>query len=249
MATTEKGHAKNVANFSKLITVCKGFGTKYNPSKTAIKVANLDAKLVVFLQQLQDIKDTDQAKSTAKNNRKAGFKDYNKYSTRLLSALKATDATEETIDDAISINKKIQGERITDEPKSKPAADGKTEDDDNSISTSQKSYTNIADHFKKFKTLLVAQGATYAPNETELQVAALTTYIANLDVLNKAVDTAETAASNAKIARNHNFYDDKTGIVNIANTVKDYVKSVYNAGSPEHKLVTAITFTKPPKKD
>jgi hypothetical protein len=48
MATTEKGHAKNVANFSKLIAVCKGFGTKYNPSKTAIKVANLDAKLVVF---------------------------------------------------------------------------------------------------------------------------------------------------------------------------------------------------------
>lgn len=74
MATTEKGHAKNVANFSKLITVWKGFGTKYNPSKTAIKVANLDAKLVVFLQQLQDIKDTDQAESTARNNRKQVLK-------------------------------------------------------------------------------------------------------------------------------------------------------------------------------
>jgi len=50
-STTEKGHAKNVANFSKLIAVCKAFGTKYNPSKTAIKVANLDAKLVVYRQR------------------------------------------------------------------------------------------------------------------------------------------------------------------------------------------------------
>jgi hypothetical protein len=249
MATTERGHAKNVANFSKLITVCKGFSTKYNPSKTAIKLATLDAKLIVFVQQLQEIKDTDQAESTARNNRKMGFTDYNKYATRLLSALKATDATQETINDAISINKKIQGERITDQPKTKSETDDNASEKDKTISTSQKSYTNIADHFKKFKTLLVAQGTIYAPNETELQVTALTAYIANLDTLNKAVDTAETAASNAKIARNHNFYDEKTGIVDIANAVKEYVKSVYNAGSPEHKLVTGIPFTKPPKKD
>lgn len=248
MAITEKGNAKNVANFSKLITVCKSFGTKYNPSKTAIKVANLDAKLVVFQQQLQDTKDTDEAESTARNQRKTGFKDYNKYSTRVLSALKATDATQETIDDAISINKKIQGERITDLPKAKPAVDGKEAEEVKTISTSQKSYTNIVDHFKKFKTLLIAQGAIYAPNETDLQVAALTTYITNLDTLNKAVDTAEIAASNARIARDHSYYDEKTGLVDIAAAVKDYVKSVYNAGSPEHKLVTAIQFTNPPKK-
>jgi hypothetical protein len=248
MPTSEKGHAKNVANFSKLITVCKGFGTKYNPSKTAIKILNLDAKLVTYKTQLQDIKDTAQAENTARNNRAVGFKGYNIFSTRVLGALKATDASQETIDDAISINKKIQGERITDEPKSKPSADGKEESEDDSISTSQKSYTNIVDHFKKFKTLLVSQAAVYTPNETDLQITAITAYINNLDNLNNLVDTAETASNNSRIARDHSFYDDKTGIVDIANAIKDYIKSVYSAGSPEHKSATAISFTKPPKK-
>lgn len=248
MPTTEKGHAKNVANFSKLITVCKSFDKQYNPSKTAIKITNLEAQLTVYLQQLQDIKDTAQAETTARNNRKAGFKDYNKYSTRLLGALKATDASQEAIDNAISTNKKIQGERITDKPKAKTTTDGKESEEDNTISTSQKSYTNIADHFKKFETLLTSQAAVYTPNETELQITSLNTYITNLDTLNQAVDTAETAASNSRITRDHSFYDDKTGIVDLANAVKDYVKSVFNAGSPEHKLVTAITFTKSPKK-
>jgi hypothetical protein len=247
-STSEKGNAKNVANFSKLITVCKGFGTKYNPSKTAIKILNLDAKLVTLQNQLQNIKDTAQAENTARNNRRVGFNNYNKFSTRVLGAFKATDATQESIDDAISINKKIQGERITDEPKAKPKAEGEEPSEDDTISTSQKSYTNIVDHFKKFKTLLVSQAAFYTPNEADLQITVITAYINNLETLNNLVDTAETAASNSRIARNHSFYDDKTGIVDIANAVKDYVKSVYNAGSPEHKLVTAIPFTKPPKK-
>ena len=129
MPTTEKGNAKNVANFSKLITVCRGFSTKYNPSKTAIKLLNLEAKFLIFKAQLQDIKDTAQTESTARNNRATAFNGYNKFSTRVLGALKATDASQASIDDAISINKKIQGERITDLPKSKSSADGKETSD------------------------------------------------------------------------------------------------------------------------
>lgn len=244
-STSEKGHAKNVANLSKLIEVCKGFGTKYNPSKTSIKVANLTIKLNTSKQQLQDIKDTAQAETTARNNRAIGFKGSNKFSTRVLAAIKASDASAESIADAISINKKIQGERITEAKKSK-AADGT--ETDNSISTSQMSYTNIVDHYKKYKTLLTSLATVYIPNETELQTASINTYINNLETLNNAVDTAETAASNSLIARDKGFYDDNTGIPDTAQAVKDYVKSVYGAGSPEHKLVTKITFSKPTKK-
>lgn len=32
-STSETGHAKNVANFSTLISFCTAYGTKYNPSK------------------------------------------------------------------------------------------------------------------------------------------------------------------------------------------------------------------------
>ena len=38
----ETGHAKNVANFQDLIAFCTGFGTIYNPTKTALKLPQLN---------------------------------------------------------------------------------------------------------------------------------------------------------------------------------------------------------------
>lgn len=40
---SESGHAKNVANFSSLISVIKGFGAVYNPSNQSVTVENLEA--------------------------------------------------------------------------------------------------------------------------------------------------------------------------------------------------------------
>jgi hypothetical protein len=244
-STSEKGHAKNIANFKKFIIVCQGYGAKYNPTKTSIKVANLQTRYTQVFTMLDDIKTAVTTNKTAINNRKVGFKGYRKYSTRILSALKATDATPETIDNAISINKKIQGERITAEKKAKPTGDSTTPPEDTSISTSQQSYTNIVDHYKKLKTLLVAQAAVYAPNETDLQTATVTTYATNLETLNNSVDTTNTALSNQRIARNHSFYDDTTGLIDTINAAKDYIASVYGKTSPEYKLASAIQFSKP----
>ena len=37
----ETGHAKNVANLQDLIAFCTGYGTTYNPTKTALKLPNI----------------------------------------------------------------------------------------------------------------------------------------------------------------------------------------------------------------
>jgi hypothetical protein len=244
--TSEKGHAKNVANLSKLIEVCKGFGTKYNPAKTALKVANLETKLTDSKADLQSVKDTNQAESTVRNNRKVSFKGKNKLSTRFLAALKTSEGvSDETIEDAASINKKVQGERITDLPTINNTEG--TPEKDNTISTAQLSYTNIVDHYKKYRTLIVSLGANYAPNETDVNLASLTAKITEWETLNEQVDTAETASKNALIKRDKNFYTEKTGIPDLGADVKEYVKSVFGAGSPEHKMVTKISFSNPTK--
>ncbi len=240
-STSEKGHAKNVANFSLLIETCIGYGAVYNPSKAALKVANLTAKLTASQTKLQTLKDKEREESNIRNTRQDAFKSKGTYSTKLLAAIKSTDATAELITDAISINKKIQGERLT--------AAKKGTESPKTISTSQQSYTNIADHYKVYKTLITAMGETYAPNETELQLATLNTFITNLETLNKSVDKATTATGNALIARNKELYDEKTGIPEIAKAVKEYVKSVFAANSPEYKMIAKIQFTYPPKKD
>jgi hypothetical protein len=60
---------------------------------------------------------------------------------------------------------------------------------------------------------------------------------------NTAVIDATTALSNARIARNHTLYDEKTGLYDIAQEVKKYVKSVFGATSEEYKQIRKIKFT------
>jgi hypothetical protein len=245
---SETGHAKNVANFKKFILVCQGYGSKYIPSKTAIKVASMQTRATDAEAMIDDLKTLVRNNKTAINNRKAAFKGYNKFATRILNALKATDATVETKDNAISINKKIQGIRITEPKVKKTVVDGKETTTDNSISTSQQAFTSIVDHFKDLKKLLEAQATVYTPNETDLQITAIVTYVNNLDTLNTAADTATVATSNKRIARDHSFYDETTGLVATVNAAKDYIASVYTKNSPEYKLASAIQFTQPKKK-
>lgn len=240
----ETGHAKNVANLLKVNEICKGYGPKYNPSKAKLKLANLIIQQTNCAQLQQDVKDALQKESTIRKNRAAAFKGYNKYATRLLAAVKSCGVSNEFVNQAISINKKIQGERITEAQKTKNT---EGEEVDNSISTSQKSYDNLVDHFKKFKTFLTSLGATYAPNETDLQVTYLNNYINNLDTLNSDVSKAEVASANALINRNKIFYAESTGIPDTAKEVKQYVKSVFGASSPEYKQISKISFTSPKK--
>lgn len=247
-STSEKGHAKIIDNFSLLIETCKGFGATYNPSKAALKIANLETKLVNAQTKAQTLKDKERDESNARNARQEAFKNKGTFSTKLLAAIKATDATDQLIADAISINKKIQGERLTAAKKATPTTEATTTEAPKTISTSQQSYTNLVDHYKVYKTLITSMGGDYAPNETELQLASLNTFITNLDASNKTVDIAETATSKALIARDKELYQEKTGIPEIAKQVKEYLKSVFGAGSPEFKMVSKISFTYPPKK-
>jgi hypothetical protein len=246
-STSETGHAKNVANFKKFILVCQGYGTKYNPSKASIKIANMQTRATDAATMIDDLKTLVQTNKTAINNRKAAFKNHKKFATKILNALKATDVSKETKNNATSINKKIQGVRITEPNTKTKMVDGKQETTDNSISTSQQSYISVVDHYKDYKKLLDAQAALYIPNETDLQLTAIATYVNNLDTLNTAADATTVATSNKRIARNHSFYDEEIGMIDTVAAAKDYIASVFTKNSPEYKLASAIQFTQPKK--
>ena len=44
------------------------------------------------------------------------------------------------------------------------------------------------------------------------------------------------------IARNKRLYDPQTGLVERAQVVKNYVKSIFGASSPEYKLINKLRF-------
>ena len=109
------------------------------------------------------------------------------------------------------------------------------------VSSSQMSFDNRIVNFDRLIQLLITI-PEYAPNETDLKTASLTTYWQSLQTSNATAGEAETNLENARIARNEVLYLPSAGLVDVASAVKLYVKSVFGATSAQFKQVSALTF-------
>lgn len=239
-STSETGHAKNVANFQDLIEFVTGYGATYNPSKNSLKLPQLISLKASADGNLSDVISKNTNYNNKVNERITAFSGLKSLSTRLVNALQTTDATDETIGNAKTFNRKMQG---------KKASASQTPTDPNTpapttISTSQQSYDQLIQHLAGLTAVLEAE-PSYSPNETDLQVATLQTKIAELTAKNTAVATAYTSISNSRIARNETLYTSTTSLVETALEVKKYIKSVFGATSPQYAQVKSIEFSKP----
>ena len=238
-STSETGHAKNVANFQDLIAFVTGYGAAYNPSKAALKLANLQTKITAEQANLSTVIAKNTTYNTAVNERFAAFDNIRGLTTRVINALSSTDASDKTIADAKGFNRKIQGKKAsgTASAPTDPATPAPK-----TISASQQSYDQLTQHLNGLISTIQSE-PTYAPNEADLKVATLTAKAATMLAKNNAVATEYTAISNARIARDKGLYTDKTGLVAIAGDVKDYVKSVFGFTSAEYKQISKIKFS------
>lgn len=230
---SETGHARNVANFENEISFCAAYGTAYNPSKESLKLESLNALLIRARASLSEVTGAKTRLDLAVNERQTLFNPLKPLSTRIINALQATDTSRQTIDDAKSINKKLQGKRSTTQP---PADEEKRV-----ISASQQSYDSLTDNFSKLINLISSEPA-YTPNEEELKVETLHTLLKELHTANTNVINAYTVYSNALISRDSTLYADETGLVHTATSVKKYVKSLFGTNSPQYKQLSKLIF-------
>ena len=124
-----------------------------------------------------------------------------------------------------------------------PGAEILIEQEQKNISASQMSFDNRLDNLDKLIKLL-SSVTTYAPNEAELKTTSLTTLYNDLKTKNSAVLTALVPISNARISRNDILYKATTGLVDIAFSVKSYIKSLFGATSPQFKQISKLTFSR-----
>ena len=239
-SVSETGHAKNVANFQELIEFVTGYGATYNPSKESLKLPQLITLKASADASLADVIAKNTNYNNKVNERMVAFSDLKSLSTRLVNALQTTNATPETIGNAKTFNRKMQG---------KKASVAQTPTDPNlpaptTISTSQQSYDQLIQHLAGLTAVLEAE-PSYTPNETNLQVATIQAKIADLTAKNTAVATAYTSISNSRIARNETLYTSENGIFEIASEIKKYIKAVFGASSPQYAQVSGIKFSKP----
>ena len=239
-STSEVGHAKNVANFQDLIEFVIGYGETYNPSKNSLKLPQLIALRETAQTKLNDVIAKNTIYNNKVNERMVAFGNLKSFSTRLVNALQTTDATNETINNAKTFNRKMQGKKAsTTQASTDPNAPAPA-----TISTSQQSYDQLIQHLTGLKSVLETE-PSYTPNEIELQIATIDSKIADLSAKNTAEASAYTNISNSRISRNETLYTNENGIYETASEVKKYIKSVFGASSPQYNQVSGIKFSKP----
>lgn len=240
----ETGHAKNVAQFEKLISFCKAYGTKYNPSNPNIKLTALNTLHTSAKNALVALNTERSEHTIAVNDRDIAFKNLAKLTTRIINAVAASNVPEQIVADVETIARKLKGQRASKKEAPTLGDDGSgATQQPKTISASQMSFDSRIENLDKLIKLLTAQSG-YAPNEADLKLTALTTLLNSMKTANTAVISALTELSNTRIERNNILYTPQTGLVNIAQTVKRYVKSVFGQTSEEYKQVSGLRFVR-----
>jgi hypothetical protein len=242
---SEVGHSKNVANLEDLISYCTNYGNAYNPSLASLQLVSLTNLKTTANAAINTVTNAITNYKTAVNNRRIAFINLNQLAPRIISALKASGINKQTLVNATSIYKKLMGRNnklsVINAGK-QTAVIANAMATAKSISTSQQSFDSKLDFFAALLDL-VSNISNYTPNEPNLSVAGLTSFLANLKNTNTAVINTTMLLDAARVSRNHLLYDDVTGLVEITSEVKNYVASIYGKNSSEFKQLNKIKFT------
>lgn len=242
--SNETGIHKNVANFDKLMDVCKELSTKYNPGAKDISLDGLNSYYNLYFLAEQKV---DVAKATydnAVNDRVNIFSTLKALSTGILNQMRTSGADPLRIKDAEGHNRKVQGRRAEklkeiEQNPALPPIDSEKQAVKRSIS--QLSYDNLISHFDSLiKT--VETEPNYAPNEAEFSIAGLKAKLDEMNQVNKLVNSMKIAWQNAIIYRNFHTNDAKIGLVAVAGRVKSYLRSVCGTRSKEVLIAVSLQF-------
>lgn len=238
----EARHEQNVIHLEALITVITTFGTIYNPARQSLTIPGLTE----LLQKGKlGISTVDTAKVVEKNAtaaRTQTFEGLDKLTTRVISALRISGISAHALEQAEAIVRDLRGKRASDLLSEEELAAEKAKGNEITQVTEHKgSFDSKIGNFSKL-ILFLESTPEYTPNETELTVDALKAKLNEMTVKNSDIMSAAALVDAARIARDKVLYDDQTGLVNIALDVKQYVKSLFGASSPEFKQVNAIKF-------
>ena len=234
------GANSNVTNLKTLNSAILGFGESYNPANAQITPAALQAVYLLGLSAVNAVDSVLPANTNAKNARSKAFDSLGKLATRIGNAFKSLVADEPARVHIRSLILLIQRGRVN---KSKSTANNVAEDPATvkEITSHKSGYDKQLDNFYKLIQFLTSFPA-YTPNEADLTVAGLTALYNNLTINNQEVTDTQIQLDNTRRNREKVLYQPVTGLVQMSNDSKSYIKSVFGANSPEYKQISKLKF-------
>jgi len=234
----ESGHPKNLANFEREVLLALEAKGNYNPFKSSLFTDELQAKLQKCKAANDTLKAAEPAFIKAQKDRKDLYAKLKSTMLRFTAIIKIIDTTDSMKESLHSIINKIKGRRVSARIKETEIKAG--EEKVNQISAAQTGFDNKLENFDRFIQRL-ATIATYKPNEHEHSIEGLLELKKQITQANNSVSQTHAALTNARIARNQEFYSPTDGMVAIGNEVKAYMLSVYGRNSQNYKPFAADT--------
>lgn len=239
-STSEVGIENTVDNVQILGETLTIFGAPYAPSNPllgALAIVALHLQAVAAVANV-DLKDNEN--SIDIYNRHLVFDGLDAFATRLINQLEACGASKDTINKARFYVNKIQGN--SSKGKKKKERDNKNKGADNKfVSNSQRSYPQLAGHFKNL--VILAEGEPlYNPSTDDLKTVNLRIRLNQLLESNKNFNISDVALKMARLERNALFNTKRTGLVDVCLLAKNEVKSIYGAASPQYHMISGLIF-------
>lgn len=244
-STSETGNAVNISNYKLLIDTCTGFEGKYNPSNEDITLPNMTAQWTKANGDDAALSEAEAEMKEPVNERVMLFTPLSPLITQVMGAVDSSKMSDLLKQDAKGIADKIRGFV----KRAKKAPDGGTTTEPiDSVSQSHQSFVQRADALLDLINLLKT-AKEYKPNEEPLKLTSLTDLQKKMKEANDGIGVIIDKARKAQLSRNRTLYKRGSGMVEMAQVCKDYVKSVYGTKAAEYKSVTAIKFRDLPKKE
>ena len=238
-STSEKGHAKNVANANLLNSYIVQLVAIYNPSNPKLLLTNLQNIYTTSFSQQEAVNNAVAPYSFAVDNREIIFAPQSKKITKLRKVFKSTEGvTQAQLEDFMTIARKLKGIRKVN---NSPTTDTSVEQTQHS--TSQMSYDQRTNNYD----LLISQlqnTPNYNPNETEYQIATLQAEKAQMLQATQGVADTFIPLNNARSIRNNTMYNSEDNLVDTFNKAKDYLFTILDSNSVQYKAISKIKFKK-----
>ena len=238
-STSEKGHAKNIANANLLNTYIVQLSAIYNPSNPKLLLTNLQNIYTNSFSHQESVNTLVAPYSIAVDNRENVFAPQSKKITKLRKAYKATEGvTPAQLEDFMTIARKLKGIR-----KVNNAPTTNTTEEQTQHSTSQMSYDQRTNNYD----LLISQlqnTPNYNPNEAEYQIATLQAEKAQMLQATQGVANTFVPLNNARSIRNNSMYLSEDNLVDTFNKAKDYLFTILDSNSVQYKAIAKIKFKK-----
>ncbi|MFN7115268.1 MAG: hypothetical protein ACK4TA_00625 [Saprospiraceae bacterium] len=263
-SNTETGHVKNVSNFETLLAYCLGYGNAYRPTKYTIQIGAMQQLLMDARASITTVIEAYKMYNSIKNERILAFKGFNKYITRIVNVAEVSDLNEQLIEDIKGLARKIKGIRKNKKKKamatSETAANGTQNNEsettttmpdaengkpesEKQISSAQTSRDQVNEHFAMMIALLQSSQG-YHPNEEDLQFNAMLMRLEKMRYTNSAFLQYKVNWSNTLLQRDALIYGAQTGICDVAQDVKKYIKAIFGVNSPQYAQIRSIVFTR-----